>query len=83
MVRDLSRFALFLAHDQESVKKKYLSLFCGIKIANTASLVIDRASVLLTHSLPSRKSTKLMEWTMSRVRQSNSGCSRIVGRARR
>ena len=47
MVPDLSCFALFLAHDQESVKKNiYLSLFCGIKIANTAILVIDYASVI-------------------------------------
>ena len=39
MVPDLACFALFLAHDHESV-------FCGIKIANTASLVIDQASVI-------------------------------------
>ena len=38
MVPDLACFALFLAHDHESV-------FGGIKIANTASLVIDRESV--------------------------------------
>ena len=57
MVSDLACFALFLAHDHESVKK-FFFLFCGIKIANTASLAIDQASVILTHTLPSRKSTK-------------------------
>ena len=33
MVPDLACFALFLAHDHESVKK-FFFLFCGIKIAN-------------------------------------------------
>ena len=43
MVPDLACFALFLAHDHESA-------FCRRKIANTASLVIDRASVM-AHSV--------------------------------
>ena len=47
MVPDLACFALFLAHDHESVKKmNNLFLFCGKKVANTASLVIDKASII-------------------------------------
>ena len=47
MVPDLACFALLLAHDHESVKKmNYLFLFCGKKVANTASLVIDKASII-------------------------------------
>ena len=42
MVPDIACFALFLAHDHESVKKYiYIFLLCEIKIADTASLVID------------------------------------------
>ena len=33
MVPDLACFASFLAHDHESVYKKDVFLFCGIKIA--------------------------------------------------
>ena len=46
MVPDLACFALLLAHDHESVKRKDFFPFCGLKIANTASLVIDQASVI-------------------------------------
>ena len=42
MVPDLAYFALFLAHDHESVRKtNYFFLFCGIKIVDNACLVID------------------------------------------
>ena len=43
MVPDLACFALLLAHDHESVKRKDFFPICGLKIANTASLVIDQA----------------------------------------
>ena len=46
MVLDLVCFALLLAHGHESVKRKELFSFCELKIANTASLVINQVSVI-------------------------------------
>ena len=46
MVLDLVCFVLLLAHGHESVKRKELFSFCELKIANTASLVINQVSVI-------------------------------------
>ena len=40
-VPDLLCFVLFLAHDHHESVKTFLLLFCGMKISNTTSLVID------------------------------------------